>query len=487
MFRAMANRFDLETGRLVAVAAAVLVGCGRPTPTRPAFEAKLDAAVLDALAKREIPGAALVVVAGNRVTYAKGFGKANLATGEPVTDSTPFVIGSTSKPLAALAVLRLVHQGSVALDTPIVRYAPDLRFRDPRGQSITLRQLLTNRSGLPVGFSGPAYQRPAIQDGAAVERLARSMTSLPLLFAPGSGYAYSNRGWALAGYLVQRVSGRPIEDFMRDEVFRPIGMTETTLEFWKVPNIAQGYVEGRTTRNHPHPASLTREYGPSGMIVSTARDMGRLFVAMMNGGRTVEGKRFLTPELIAEAIRGQAEAESELGGPTRYGLGWEVDSMLGTPTIKKAGSVHSMVTLWVMLPERRVGFGFAFNREDYQILPLVANVATVIAGGEASPFHETPTPSATVPVAVPVAASRLAAWVGTYDTRLGDVRVYLRGDSLWTDYDGSEVALVPANDSTFALYDDIVTNGGKVMIFGRRRGTVIMTVGRDSVGARRSP
>ncbi len=483
----MSRRLEFIRRCLVGAIAVVSLGCEDGAPPAPAFEAKLDAAVIEAVTKRDMPGAALVVVEGDRVTYSKGFGKANLATGEPVTDSTPFVIGSTSKPLAALAVLRLVQLGKMALDTPIVRYAPDLAFRDSRAATMTLRHLLTNRAGLPVGFSGPAYRRPPIQDSAAVERLARSMAAQPLLFAPGEGYAYSNRGWSLAGYLVQRVSGRPIEDFMREEVFRPLGMTGTTLEFWKVPNLVQGYAEGRQTRNHPHPASLTREYGASGMIVSTPRDMGRLLVAMMNGGRTVEGKQFLTPALIAEALRGQAEAESELGGPTRYALGWEVDSMLGTTTIKKAGSVHSMVSLWVMLPERRVGFAFAFNREDYQILPLVGNVAAVIAGGEAAPFPDAARPEAPVPAAAAVARSRLAGWVGTYDTRFGEVTVYLRGDSLWTDYDGSEVALVPANDSSFALVDDLVSNAGKTMTFGRRQGTVLMTVSGDSVGARRSP
>jgi CubicO group peptidase (beta-lactamase class C family) len=475
---------------LIPVAASALMACGQPPSSRPAppsYAAKLDAAVEDALAKREIPGIALVVVEGDRISYSKGFGKANLSNGEPVTDSTPWVIGSTSKPLAALAALRMVQLGKMALDTPIARYAPDLEFKDPRAAAITLRHLLTNRSGLVAGFSGPAYQRPVIQDSAAVERLARAMTALPLVFPPGQGYLYSNRGWALVGYLVQRVSGRPIEDFMRDEVFRPLGMTETTLAFWTVPNLVQGYTEGRAVRNHPHPASLTREYGPSGMVASTPRDMGRLLVAMMNQGRTVEGKQFLTPDLITEALRAQAEAESELGGPTRYALGWEVDSALGTLTIKKAGSVHSMATIWVMLPERRVAFALAFNREDYQVLPLMTNIVKALGGGEPDPFPAVPVPSFDPPKPVAVPAVRLGRWLGTYDTRFGDVRVYARGDSLWTDLDGSEVALVPTSDSTFALVDDLVGNAGKVMAFSSRPRAVVMTVGKDSLGVRLSP
>ena len=93
-------------------------------------------------------------------------------------------------------------------------------------------------------------------------------------------------------------------------------MTSTTLEFWTVPNLTTGYRDGYRTRNHPGLPSVARDYGPSGMVVSTARDMARLLVAMLNDGRTEDGRQFLTPELIREALRGQASAESELGGPT---------------------------------------------------------------------------------------------------------------------------------------------------------------------------
>ncbi len=471
---------------------AMTAACSKPAPAPPsatalpaAVTAKLDAAMTDAFAKREMPGGALVVVQGDRITYAKGFGSADLAAQRPYTDSTSTVIGSTSKPLTGLAVLRLVQLGKVALDTPIARYVPDLTFNDSRAGGMTLRHLLTNRSGLPAGFSGAAYQRPSIQDSAALDRLAHAMTQLPLAFAPGEGYLYSNRGWAMAGYVVQRVSGEPVEAFMQREIFEPLGMTGTTLAFWTVPNLVQGYVEGRTVKNIPHGPSLTREYGPAGMIVSTPRDMGRLLVAMMNQGRTVLGTQFLTPELIAEAVRSQAQAESELGGPTTYGLGWEVDSMLGTRTVKKAGSVHSMVSLWVMLPDQKTAMAFSFNREDYSILALIPAVVKILGGGQADPF-----PVLSQPPAVPVAKARVAAaalerWVGSYDTRVGDVVVSRRGDSLVADYQGGLVGLISTSDSSFTVVSDVLAEGGQIMTFRRRGRAVALWIGPDSTGIRR--
>ena len=473
----------------LSVAVTVAAACAKnePAPGLPAeVSAKLDAAVADAFAKREMPGGSLVVVQGDRIVYGKGFGAADLAARRPYTDSTPTVIGSTSKPLTALAVLRLVQLGKVALDTPITRYVPELAFTDGRAKAITLRHLLTNRSGLPAGFSGPAYQQPPVQDSAALGRLAAAMTQLPLGFAPGEGYTYSNRGWALAGYVVQRVSGEPIEGFLKREVFLPLGMTGTTLEFWKVPNLVHGYAEGRLVRNIPHRPSITREYGPAGMIVSTPRDMGRLLVAMMNRGKTVDGTQFLTPDLIDEALRGQAKAESELGGPTTYALGWEVDSMLGTLTIKKAGSVHTMVSLWVMLPDRKTAMAFTFNREDYQVLGLLGTVAKILAGGQADPFPA----SAVLPPVVVVAPVRISAavldrWVGSYDTRIGDLVVSRRGNSLVADYQGSDVGLAPASDSSFIIQSDAVADGGQTMTFRRLGKAVTVWIGPDSSGIRR--
>lgn len=449
------------------------------------IDAGLDRIMSDAIAKREMPAATLVVVKGDQITYSKAFGMADIASGRAMTDTTPTVIGSTSKPLTALGVLRLVQLGKVALDSPLVRYTPDLKFKDPRGSAITVRQLLTNRSGITAGFSGPAHIRPPVQDDGAVERIARESAALPLSFAPGTGYTYSNRGWLLAGYLIQRVAGEPVETFMRREVFEPLGMTQTTLEFWKVDGMVTGYETGFKTRNVPHPASLHRGYGPSGMTVSTARDMGRLLVAMLNGGKTVLHTQFLTPELIAEAMRSQAEAESELGGPTTYGLGWEVDSSFGGLTVKKAGSVGTMVSLWIMLPDQKTGIALAFNREDYAIVPIAPAIAKLLAGG---PVDTLPAPTWTAPpapTAAKIPAAALKAWVGLYDTRFGDTKVYLRSDSLFTDYEGGEAVLVPANDSTFAIVDDLVRHAGKQFIFRKQGGAATLWHSpQDSLGIR---
>jgi len=445
--------------------------------------AQLDQVMTDAVAKREMPGAALVVIDSGRVVISRGYGYADLTRRQPITDSSRFAVGSTSKPLTAIAALELVARGRLALDTPIVRYVPDLAFADRRGTAITMRHLLTNRSGMVVGFSGPAFQSPPIQDSAALGRLAHAAAAMPLLFAPGAGYAYSNRGFAVAGYVVERLAGMPIEDFMDREIFAPAGMGRTTLRFWEVPDLVQGYAEGRKVANIPRPPSQSREYGPSGMVVSTPGDVGRLLQILVDGGSLPEGGELLPKALVDEMFRPQADAESELGGPTKYGLGWETGTLEGLASVQKGGSVLAMATLWYLVPARRLGIALFMTRVDYGLVPALANLLAVIQGQ--APSREIP---ARAPPPEPMVAtgsisrSGLQKWVGVYDTRSGETRVFLRGDSLRTDHQGLESGLAAIDDSSFALVDDLVEHTGRALVFRRRGGRRTIWFGADSIG-----
>ncbi len=159
--------------------------------------------------------------------------------------------------------------------------------------------------------------------------------------------------------------------------------------------------------------------------------------------------------------------------------------MLGTLTIKKAGSVHSMVSLWIMLPARQTAMASTFNREDYQVIGLLGNVAKILAGGQADPFPASAVPPAAPFTPVRATSAVLDRWVGTYDTRVGDLVVSRRGDSLVADYQGMEVGLAPASDSSFTVVSDVVTDGGQKMTFRRQGKAVTVWIGADSSGIRR--
>jgi hypothetical protein len=187
---------------------------------------------------------------------------------------------------------------------------------------------------------------------------------------------------------------------------------------------------------------------------------------------------------VAEMFRAQAEAESEFGGPTRYSLGWEVDSLFGVPTIRKAGSVGTLVSLWVLLPGTRTAFGLFFNREDYQVLPLAGHLIRILAGDEAPAFTSAPAPPFEPPAAVPVDAAERRRWTGEYDTRYGELSVLQRGDSLLARFEGTEAALAPQGGGAFVLVTDLVGRAGMVLRFRRQGDAVTAWLGGDSLGIR---
>jgi hypothetical protein len=143
-----------------------------------------------------------------------------------------------------------------------------------------------------------------------------------------------------------------------------------------------------------------------------------------------------------------------------------------------------MVSFWVMLPAQRTAAAFAFNREDYGIVPLVPNVLAVVSGGEPAPFQSHPPPPFHPPEAAKVAPATIAGWTGVYDTREGDLTIAVRGDSLRADLDGGDMALVPASDTSAVVVADDVKDAGRTLYF-RNRGRTMTVWGPDSLGYRR--
>jgi hypothetical protein len=187
--------------------------------------------------------------------------------------------------------------------------------------------------------------------------------------------------------------------------------------------------------------------------------------------------------LIDEMFRPQADAESELGGPTKYGLGWETGSLGELATVQKGGSVLAMATLWYLVPARRFAIALFITRVDYGFVPTLGNLIAVMNGQPpAIPISPRSVPPEAALTVATVPEGRLRRWVGGYDTRNGDAAVFLRGDTLLADYEGIESPLAPLDDSTFALLNDIVEYTGRPLIFRRQNGKRTVWLGKDSIG-----
>jgi N-acyl-D-amino-acid deacylase len=203
--------------------------------------AGLDAVMLRCLAEHGVPGAALAVAKDGRQVYARGFGWADLQTLTPVAPDARFRLASVSKPITAVAILRLAQEGRLALDEPVFARLPVEPYLapgarpDPRWPRITIRQLLTHTAGWDRDHSGdPMFMSVQIARAlgvpapAAPEHIIRWMAGQPLDFDPGAGYAYSNFGYCVLGRLIERVTGQSYGDYVQ-ALLAPLGLSSLAL------------------------------------------------------------------------------------------------------------------------------------------------------------------------------------------------------------------------------------------------------------------
>ena len=320
---------------LLAGAAAIFVinsipstgGTQAPADDR-AIEAYIDAQVADA----GYPGASVAVIRGGHVTDIHPIGDAD-ATGRPVGPDTPFVIGSLSKSLTALAVMRLVDAGQLELDAPVTRSLPSFRTAGAGATQITVRQLLEQTSGLPGSATG--LSTPVTTLGDQIASLATVEPASP----PGARYAYANANYVVLGGVIEAVSGRPYAQAMEQLVFGPLGMTHTTAD----PSSAGALGLGDSHRiwfgiPTTHAPLLRPDLVPAGFIVSTAADVARPIEMILAGGQ-IGDRRFLSEAAVAALTTG---GPSTGIGDARYGMGWVVGSHNGHPTVSHDGSTTDM-------------------------------------------------------------------------------------------------------------------------------------------------
>ncbi|MBC7909504.1 MAG: beta-lactamase family protein, partial [Pyrinomonadaceae bacterium] len=194
----------------------------------PDFSA-LEKVVLEELKETNTPGAAVAIVSGDRVIYAKGFGLANVETGAQVSPDMLFRLGSTTKMFTGAALVTLAAQGKIKLDEPIGTYVKSLT---PKLARITTHQLISNSGGV-ADFQAPFISN----DDESLARMALGWKDDAVFAEPGQVYSYSSPGFWLAGHVIEAVTGKPYADAMNELVFQPLGMTRTTLR----PLVAMTY------------------------------------------------------------------------------------------------------------------------------------------------------------------------------------------------------------------------------------------------------
>lgn len=309
----------------------------------------------------EVPGFAYAIVGHGRVMEVGASGVKRLGADEPVTPDTPFLLGSISKSFTALAVMQLAEAGRLSLDDPISRHLPAFAER-PSG-AITIRQLLSHTSGLST-FQGllPAPDAPAA--AGPIARRAAGAAAMTPAHAPGAVWEYSNANYQILGRLIEVVSGETYPDYVATHILEPMGMDHTFVSDDEVhPEMATGHRPWFGTKRAmaEHPTDLGT--APQGGIVSSARDMARYMLAMMNGESDV---------LSAAGKARMMEPASEAS--PFYGLGWFLDLEKGT--VWHSGSSPGIETLLTMIPTEERG------------VVVLVNAGSGIGFGETAPLRD---------------------------------------------------------------------------------------------------
>ena len=254
LLRSARSRIIAAAGVIALIAVNTLPASSGPAA--PAADSAVADYVAAQIADAGYPGASIAIVRDGRLSLVRGVGAAD-GSGRPVTPDTPFVIGSLSKSLTALAVLRLADAGAVDLDAPVARYVPGFRTASADPTPITIRDALTQTSGLPgsaIDLSSPVS---TITDQVA------TLATVEPVSAPGARYAYSNANYVVLGAVIEAVTGQDYPAAMQTLVFDPLGMKHTTAD----PDAARGLGLGDAHRlwfglADPAHAALPKRPGP---------------------------------------------------------------------------------------------------------------------------------------------------------------------------------------------------------------------------------
>lgn len=358
------------------------------------------------------PGAAVMVISNNEILHKKGYGQADLETHTPIGANTVFNIASVSKQFTAMAVMILAERGKLSYTDTLEKYFPEL---PEYTRQITLRHLLNHTSGLAdytiywdkgplVNKTGAVYTADDI-----VKFLARQKKPD---FAPGEKWRYSNSGYVLLARIVSKVSGQSFAQFVKENIFLPLGMNESFVYDEikpQPPNRAVGYIQnGSAFKKADH--NFNNFIAGDGELYSTAADLYKWDQALY------------TEKLVKNATLKEAFTSGVLNDGTKfnYGFGWGLGKYFNMPFVSHSGGTDGFVAHILRFPDQRFTVIVLSNFEQLTPTYSLANkIADIYLADKVrvAPF-----------VTAPV---NLNEYAGTYEFFIMTVKVVVENDSLW--------------------------------------------------------
>jgi CubicO group peptidase (beta-lactamase class C family) len=342
-------------GSTLASTDAPSANAGPTQMTADDLSAFLGGMVPYAIAEANIAGASVAVVADGHLIFAGGYGFADMKSRRPViAGQTLFRAGSVSKLFTWTAVMQLVGQGKLDLDRDVNDYL-DFKLPEPYGRPITLRDVMTHSAGFEDTVTDLFVNKPS-QLFPLREYLIKHVP--PLLHPPGQVVAYSNYGATLAGYIVQRISGEPFDDYVMRHILQPLGMDHSTFQQPLPPASRPFMASGYRRASDPTtvPFELV-EAAPAGALSTDATDLAKFALAQL-GGTSYGGAQILTAAELQEMHTPQGRP---LPGMNGMDLGFYDENRNGLRIIGHAGDTGAFHADVHLLPDKGVGFIIMLN------------------------------------------------------------------------------------------------------------------------------
>ena len=302
-----------------------------------------------------IPGLTAAVVCGGDTVYAGAHGVRRIDGTDELRPRHIFHFASVSKPFVATAIMQLIEQNRLSLDTPVTRILPYFSLSDMRFRDITILQMLNHTSGMP-DVEDYEWNSPQFDEGAA-ERYVRSIAGKSLLWAPGSAWQYSNMAFDTLGDVIAKASGMTFEAYIQNNIFEPLRMHTSSFIYPEIDDLL------RTTGHVGQPAKAStvypynRRHAPSSTLNSSVAEMARWMLCNLNRGE-LGGQRIL-----------QAESYDVLWAPTadtsydgvQIGLSWFIGQHAGRRTVFHGGGDVGFRSDILLLPDDDIGIVLACN------------------------------------------------------------------------------------------------------------------------------
>ena len=311
---------------------------------------RIDQAAHDVLTHTGVPSASIAIVRNGQIAYLQAYGEARLQPKIAATTGMRYAIGSISKQFTATAILMLAEEGKLSLDDPVGKFLPDLT----RANEVTIRELLSHTSGYqdywPQDYA-PPFMLHDVTARDILDRWARK----PLDFDPGTKWQYSNTNFVIAGLVAEKASGVPLLQFLSDRIFAPLGMHS-------VMNIDQnrltetdatGYFRYALGPLRPAPKEGKGWLFAAGELAMPAQDLARWNIGMIE-------QRLLKPQSYTEM---QTEVRLKNGQGTNYGLGVDVENVLGHRVIAHSGEVSGFTAQNIVFPDDKAAITVLTNED----------------------------------------------------------------------------------------------------------------------------